>query len=116
MQQELVSAVISAVGIVFTSMVGYLARYVTAYFADKEIMQELKNKQYLVEIVVNAVEQVYEHENGAEKLRIAKQKVVELAKLNGVKITNQEIDAFIEDVVFAINQGVKDELPKRVEE
>ena len=119
MQAELTNAIISALGTILVALVGYLAQRVASYLQEKGISEKLANKQYLVDIAVRAVEQIYLYEDGPRKFNLAKQEALNLLNDNGLEIKDHEIEAFIEASVKAMNDGfksVKNELPQYIEE
>ena len=119
MQAELTNAIISALGTILVALVGYLAQRVASYLQEKGISEKLANKQYLVDIAVHAVEQIYANENGEQKFILAKQEALKLLNDNGLKVEEHELQAFIEASVKAMNDGfnsVKGELPQYIEE
>lgn len=107
MQAELTNAIISALGTILVALVGYLAQRLASYLKEKGITEKLANKQYLVDIAVKAVEQIYIHEDGARKFELAKQEALKLLADNGLSIEGHELDAFVEASVKAMNDGFK---------
>lgn len=90
--------------------IGALAGAVAAYYVRKGVNyfsknSDLENKKELAVSVVRFVEQVYESTNGEEKFRVAKQRLIDLANENGLKITQKQVETFIEEAV----RGLKDE-------
>lgn len=120
MQAELTNAFISALGTILVALIGYVAQKVASYLKEKGVTEKLSNKQYLVDIAVNAVEQIFINENGAEKFAKAKDEAVKLFNENGVPINHEELDVLIEASVKAMNDGFnsvkeKDEIPSHIE-
>lgn len=62
-------------------------------------------KKYLIDIAVNAVEQIWQNKNGPVKLQKAKNEAVWLLRENGIAITDTELDTFIESSVKAMNDA-----------
>lgn len=121
MQAEITNAILSALGTILVALIGYLAQKVAAYLQEKGITEKLSNKQYLVDIAVNAIEQVYINEDGAEKFRQAKDEAIKLFNENNIPINQEELDVLIEASVKAMNDAfnsvkVKDELPTKITE
>lgn len=105
MQTELMNAIVSALGTVLVALIGYLAQRIANYLKEKGITEKLSNKQYLVDIAVNAIEQIYINEDGPEKFQAAKDEAVRLFHENGIPINHEELDVLIEASVKAMNGG-----------
>lgn len=117
MQAEITNAVISALGTILVAFIGFVTQKVVSYLKAKGITQKLENKQYLVDIAVNAVEQIYKFENGGQKFDRAKKEALELLDKNGITITSEELENFIEASVKAMNDGfnsVREEKHKNI--
>lgn len=105
MQAELTNAIVSALGTVLVALIYYLSQRVANYLKEKGITEKLSNKQYLVDIAVNAVEQIYINENGSEKFQAAKDEAIKLFNENGIPINQEELDVLVEASVKAMNDG-----------
>lgn len=118
MKQDIIQALIGLLGSILIILINHAKKAFVDYMDDSEIGEELKNKQYLVKIAVDAVEQVYKKEDGAKKFELAKEKVIRLAEDNGVEISMSEIDDFIEQAVGAMNKDKEKDnsLPKNIKE
>lgn len=102
-------AVTSALLTVVVALVGYVANKVTNWLKEKGITEKLTKKRYLVEIAVDAVEQIYKNEDGPVKKDKAKQMALELLNDSGLVITSSELDSFLEASVHEINKAIKGE-------
>lgn len=116
MQAELTNAIISALGTILVALIGFIAQKVASYLQEKGITEKLSNKQYLVDIAVNAIEQIYFYEDGPRKFELAKKEALKLLNDNGLTVEEHEIEAFIEASVKAMNDGFnsvneKDRIP-----
>lgn len=107
-QAELINLVI----VVITALIGIVTQKVTAYLKAKGTIAKLETNRELVRIVVNAVEQTYQHLNGEEKLNVAKIELVKLMNDKKIKISEKEIDTLIESAVKEMNDAIKRELNK----
>ena len=105
MESELMNAIISALGTVLVALVGYLAQKVAVYLKERGISEKLANKQYLVDIAVKSIEQIYVNEQGEAKFNLAKQEALKLLNDNGFEVDDHELQAFIEASVKAMNDG-----------
>ena len=90
------------ISIIAVALAGILGQKLRAYFNDKEIGEELWNKNYIVRIVVNAVEQIATHDKTIDKYDHAKRKATHMMQENGLKVTEDELDSLIEDAVLAL--------------
>lgn len=115
MQAELTNAIVSALGTVLVALIGYLAQKVAQFLKEKGITEKLANKQYLVDIAVNGIEQIFVHENGAEKFAKAKSEAIKLFNENGIAINHEELDVLIEASVKAMNDGFNSVKEKEIE-
>lgn len=105
MQVELTNAIISALGTILVALIGYVAQKAASFLKEKGITEKLSNKQYLVDIAVNGIEQIYINEDGPEKFAKAKSEAVKLFNENGIPINRQELDLLIEASVKSMNDG-----------
>lgn len=116
MQAEITNAVVSALGTILVALIGYVSQRVASYLKEKGITEKLANKQYLIDVAVNAVEQIYRQENGERKFELAKNEAIKLLGDNGITISNEELESFIEASVKAMNDGFnsvkEDEAPR----
>lgn len=93
-------------------LVGLLATFLTAkaksYLNEKGIMQQLETKRNYVNIVVNAMQQLYAEAKGHEKLQEAKKQLVAFFNANKIPFTEAELDMLIEAAVKGMKEGKKD--------
>lgn len=99
------NAVLSALGTVLVALVGYVAQKVVTFLKEKGVTEQLNKKQYLVDIAVNAIEQVWKNEEGYKKLEKTKEQALKLMEQNGLTVTHAELDSFIEASVKAMNDA-----------
>lgn len=100
-------ALLSMLSIVLTTAIGVLIQKVVKWLNEKGVTETLHKKKYLVDIAVHAAEQLYKHADGAEKLNQARTSALNLLRSNGLDITSEELDAFIEDAVQEINRNIQ---------
>lgn len=91
---------------VLIAAIGYLTRRVVKWLNEKGVTETLRKKKYLVDIAVHAAEQLYKHADGAKKLNQARTSALNLLQSNGLDITSDELEAFIEDAVQEMNRNV----------
>lgn len=89
---------------VIFGLVSALAAYIGTKIKQKwtDLMDD-KTKKNVVETCVKAVEQLYSSMDGKEKLAKAKENIVDMLNVKGIKITEIEMDMLIESVVAELN-------------
>ncbi len=103
--QQIQTALLGALGTVLVTLIGIVANKVVAFLNDKGITEKLNRKQYLVDIAVNAAEQIWQNEDGAIKLANARKQALELLNVNGIDIKGTELNNLIESSVKAMNDA-----------
>ena len=106
MEAQILTALVTAAGTVIISLIGFLSNKLAAYLDEKGIRETLRSKRYLVDIAVQAIEQVYQHEDGEKKLQRAKVEALKLMERNNININEDELNSFIEASVRAMNEGI----------
>lgn len=104
--EQVQAAILSALGTILVALIGVITKKVVAFLDEKGITEKLSKKQYLVDIAVNAAEQIYQNENGAVKLANARKEAIKLLNDNGLKITEAELQNLIEASVKAMNDSI----------
>ena len=105
-EAQILTALVTAAGTVIISLIGFLSNKLAAYLDEKGIRETLGSKRYLVDIAVQAIEQVYQHEDGDKKLQRAKVEALKLMERNNININEDELNSFIEASVRAMNEGL----------
>lgn len=105
MQEQIMQAVLSALGTILVAFIGFATTKVVVWLNEKGVTEKLQKKQYLVDIAVNAVEQIYQEEDGATKLAKAREQALKLMNDNGLNITEDELLNFVEAAVKAMNDA-----------
>lgn len=106
LQQELFNLAVS----VLTTCAGIVTTYVVRYLKNKGLIAKLETKKQLVNFVVYAIEQAYEHLKGEEKLNLAKVELAKLFKEKNIKINEQELNILIEACVKQMKESAQKEL------
>ena len=114
MPTELSDILVESAMAILVALVGWITREAVSYFKKKGLTEILSQKQYLVDIAVRAIEQIYINEDGPKKLQKAKITALELLSKNGIEITQAELDNFIESSVNAMNEAKKSVEPEQV--
>lgn len=86
-------------------VVGAVANQVINYILGRFGLKGLKIAEILATNAVKAVEQTSTELHGQEKFDLAKQKLVEMAKQQGLNINSAVIDTFIESAVKNMNEA-----------
>lgn len=102
---QLQTALINALFTILVALVGFATTKIVSFLDSKGLPQKIENKRYLVSIAVNAIEQIYKNEEGDVKLEKAKKMILKLFSDSGLKITETELEAFIEESVKAMNDA-----------
>ena len=97
------TALIGALGTILISLIGVITKKVVAFLDEKGINEKLNRKQYLVDVAVNAAEQIWQNEDGAIKLVNARKEAIKLLNENKINITESELQNLIEASVKAMN-------------
>lgn len=98
-------ALLNGMVAVVVALVGWLTTKVVNYLKELGNTEKLANKQYLVDIAVNAAEQIWKNEDGATKLVKARNQALDLLNDNGIDITAVELTAMVEAAVKAMNDA-----------
>jgi len=103
----LYEAAILALGIIAVGVFGYLGKKFGDWYKDSNFRAFLKEKEEIVQIAVNAAEQIFTAAEGSEKFDYAKDQAVRIANDNGISITEVELDNLIESSVTNLKKGFK---------
>jgi|GEM_PF-2051338 len=103
--EQIQTALLGALGTVLVTLIGIATNKVVAFLNDKGITEKLNRKQYLVDVAVNAAEQIYQNEDGKTKLVKARNQALDLLNDNGIDITGTELNNLIEASVKAMNDA-----------
>ena len=103
--EQIQTALLGALGTVLVTLIGLATNKVVAFLNDKGITEKLNRKQYLVDIAVNAAEQIWQNEDGATKLVKARNQALDLLNDNGIDITGTELNNLVEASVKAMNDA-----------
>ena len=102
-------ALFSALSTFLVALIGLVVRQAVVFLNEKGLSEKLANKKYLVDIAVQAVEQIYKNEGGAEKLETAKKEALKAINRNGLQVSESELNLLIEASVKAMNDSMKKE-------
>ena len=103
--EQIQTALLGALGTIVVSLIGVITKKVVAFLDEKGINEKLNRKQYLVDIAVNAAEQIWQNEDGAIKLANARKEAIKLLNENKINITDAELQNLIEASVKAMNDA-----------
>lgn len=105
--EQIQTAILGALATILVSLIGVITKKVVAFLDEKGISEKLNRKQYLVDIAVNAAEQIWQNEDGATKLAYARKQAIKLLNENKINITESELQNLMEASVKAMNDAVK---------
>lgn len=105
LQEALINLLVVVIGLV-ASFVGAKG---TQFLKEKGIAAQLESKKNYVDIVVKAMQQIYQEADGSEKLENAKSELIELFNKNGIKFTEEELNLLIESAVKGMKDGISQE-------
>lgn len=108
--EMLYDQILNLIALIIAGCVGVVTRYVVKFLKKKGIIAKLETHKELTKIVVNAVEQAYNHLDGDKKLELAKSEIEKVANSKGLAITQKEIELLIESTVKEMNKAIKEEL------
>lgn len=101
LQESIVNLLAVLIGLLAT----FLTTKVNTYLKEKGIKQQLESKQNYVNIVVNAMQQLYAEADGPKKLQEAKTQLVAFFNANKIPFTMEELDMLIEAAVNGMKEG-----------
>ena len=112
MEEQLLTAIISAASSIALALIYAVSKRVSnkidTFLEGKQLADNIKSKKYLVDIAVEATQQMWANENGEEKLNKAKAAVSRMLKEEGLDISEEQLTMFIESSVHAMKTGIKD--------
>ena len=112
MEEQLLTAIISAASSIALALIYAVSKRVSkkidTFLEGKQLADNIKSKKYLVDIAVEATQQMWANENGEEKLNKAKAAVSRMLKEEGLDISEEQLTLFIESSVHAMKTGIND--------
>lgn len=97
--QEVTPVVLELVSIIIIGLIGFTVPKVKTFFDDKGITEKLTQYDYLADVAVMAVEQIYKNEHGEVKKQQAKEYIIHSLNEMNLSITEQQLDMFVEAAV-----------------
>lgn len=120
MEEQLLTAIISAASSIALALIYAVSKRVSkkidTFLEGKQLADNIKSKKYLVDIAVEATQQMWANENGEEKLNKAKAAVSRMLKEEGLDISEEQLTLFIESSVHAMKTGIKDAITNEEDE
>ncbi|WP_273478258.1 phage holin [Ignavigranum ruoffiae] len=107
--QEIMPPLLQLLATVVLGLIGLVVPKVKKYFDELGVNETLMKYDYLADIAVKAVEQIYQNENGYSKKEKAKEYVLDSLNDLGLTITDTQLDMFIENAVKRMNDEWKKE-------
>lgn len=106
LHNEVINIVVTLLG----AGMAYLTKVAISYLKKKGLITQMQNNKVLVGVVVNAIEQTYQHLHGEEKFNLAKVELLKMMQRKNIRITEKELDFLIEAMVKEMNETAKIEL------
>lgn len=100
--QEIMPGVMQFASLVVLALIGWATKSLNKYLDENGALKQLQKYDYLAEIAVKAVEQVYKNEGGAQKKALAKQMFLDSLPKQA-NITAIQLDSFLESAVKRMN-------------
>lgn len=97
--QEVTPVVLELVSIIIIGLIGFAVPKIKTFFDDKGITEKLTQYDYLADVAVMAVEQIYKNEQGDVKKQQAKEYIIHSLNEMNLSITEQQLDMFVEAAV-----------------
>lgn len=94
--------ILEIVATVLTAVASFIGMKIKSIYQEK-VNTETKEK--VVKTVCNAVEQLYKHLSGEEKLEAAKSSILEMLNEKGITITELEMNMLIEATVNSFKES-----------
>lgn len=100
---EIMPAIMQLASVIVLALIGWATNSLKKWLDEKGVTEQITKYEYLAEIVVEAVEQVYQNEDGDVKLRRAKHIFLDSLPDNA-KVSDIQLDAFLESAVKQMNK------------
>ena len=100
--QEVMPAVVQLVIVAVLGLIGWATTSLKKWLDERGALGKLEKYDYLAEIAVKAVEQVYKNEGGEQKKALAKQMFLDSLPKQA-NITAIQLDSFLESAVKRMN-------------
>lgn len=101
------------VGAIFTILGRHINKLLKKYEDSEEmnqIRESLEHNKEVVKLSVEYAQQIGASLDGPEKYKLAKDKAIEIANSKGFHISEQELDAMIEQAVGSFKNGLASEV------
>lgn len=100
--------IIEILSLVITLVGSIVAARLAAYLKKRGLLNEIESKQKYAEIVVAAIQQMYDQADGHSKFVLAKMRIIDYFNTKGIRIDQEELELLIESAVKGMKEGVKD--------
>lgn len=99
---EIMPALVQFASVVVLGLIGWATSALKTWLNERGALEKLQKYDYLADIAVKAVEQIYKNENGNDKFEQAKEIFLDSLPDNA-DVTYIQLDAFIESAVKRMN-------------
>lgn len=110
LQAEVMTAVFAAISGILVTIIGVVAKKFVTWLNSKTTANIINDKDYIFYLAVKAVEQIYKNAikpTAEEKRNKAIEIATRMANEVGIKITEAEIDGFLESSVLTLTEELK---------
>lgn len=104
---QLNEMLLSGLGLILTAIFGVVARKISQFADSKGYVAKIKQYKELSMMAVKMIEQLYGDLGGEEKKEKAIDALQGLLANIGIKLTDEEIEMFIESAVLTMKDQVK---------
>lgn len=105
--EELTKTILDGAMTILIAILAELARRGAIYVKEKGLLKALSKHKELADLAVAMTEQLYKDLKGDEKKNKAIQVFLDVLGKNGIKLTEAEINMYIESAVKSMNDAGK---------
>ena len=100
---EIMPAIMQFASVIVLALIGWATNSLKKWLDEKGVTEQITKYDYLAEIVVEAVDQIYQNEDGDVKLQRAKHIFLDSLP-DKAKVSDMQLDAFLESAVKRMNE------------
>lgn len=99
---EIMPALMQFAGVVVLALIGWATNSLKKWLDEKGVTEQITKYDYLADIAVKAVEQIYQNEDGEVKLMRARRIFLDSLPDKGA-VSELQLNAFLENAVKRMN-------------
>ena len=100
---EIMPAIMQFASVIVLALIGWATNSLKKWLDEKGVTEKITKYDYLAEIAVKAVEQIYQNEDGDLKLQRAKHIFLDSLP-DKAEVSDMQLDAFLESAVKRMNE------------